>query len=55
MIGEADEGDAPMEGIEVDDEAVAGQKTLEQVQNLVREDSRQAARVLKRWIQMDDE
>ncbi len=54
VIGEADEGDTPMAGIEVDEDQVQAQKMLEQVEELVQQSPETAARLLNRWIDSND-
>jgi flagellar biosynthesis/type III secretory pathway M-ring protein FliF/YscJ len=51
VVGEADESETPMDGIEVDDSHVANSKMLEQVGDLVGTEPDLAARLLNRWIQ----
>ena len=51
VVGEADESETPMDGIEVDDSHVASSKMLEQVGELVGNEPDLAARLLNRWIQ----
>lgn len=50
LIGEADESETPMAGIEVDEQAVQSQKMLDQVGELVREDPEVAAKLITRWV-----
>ncbi|MBS0188812.1 MAG: hypothetical protein JSS51_12140 [Planctomycetes bacterium] len=50
LIGEADESDAPMMGIEVDDTEVRTGKMLEQVTDWVKGSPDGAAKLLNRWI-----
>lgn len=50
LIGEADESDAPMLGIEVDDAEVRTGKMLEQVNEFVKGSPDGAAKLLNRWI-----
>ncbi len=50
IVGEADETEAPMDGIEVDGTQVANRKMLEQVGSLVSNEPDLAARLLNRWI-----
>lgn len=50
LIGEADESDAPMLGIEVDDTEVRTGKMLEQVNEFVKGSPDGAAKLLNRWI-----
>ncbi len=54
LVGEAEEGDAPMTGIEVGDDEVRSSKMLEQVSEMVRSEPQVAAKLLNRWIQVDD-
>ncbi|RMH11098.1 MAG: hypothetical protein D6695_09935 [Planctomycetota bacterium] len=54
IVGEAEEGDAPMEGIEVGDEELKMQKMLEQVSELVTQNPEGAASLLGRWIQGEE-
>lgn len=51
VVGEADESETPMDGIEVDAQHVASTKMLEQVGDLVGNEPDLAARLLNRWIQ----
>lgn len=50
IVGEADETEAPMDGIEVDNQQVANRKMLEQVGSMVSNEPDLAARLLNRWI-----
>jgi len=50
LIGEADESETPMAGIEVDEEAVQSQKILDQVGELVGGDPDVAAKLITRWV-----
>lgn len=54
VIGEADESETPMEGIEVDDGLMKSQKILEQVTELVEKTPDSAARLLNRWMSVQD-
>lgn len=54
IVGEADESDTPMEGIELDDVDMKSQKMLEQVSELVSKDPVSAASLLGRWIRLED-
>lgn len=53
MMGEAEETDTPMAGIEVGEEEVASQKMLEQVGDLVKQSPDSAAKLLNRWIAVE--
>ena len=50
LIGEATEGETPLEGIEVDEVAVQQQKMLESVEEFVTGSPEGAAKLVKRWI-----
>ncbi|MEM0983802.1 MAG: hypothetical protein AAGI17_07625 [Planctomycetota bacterium] len=54
MVGEADEGDAALEGIEIDESEIAATKMMQQVSELVRNDPEKTAKLLQRWIQLDN-
>ncbi|MCH8269698.1 MAG: hypothetical protein IH985_00610 [Planctomycetes bacterium] len=53
IVGEADESEAPLTGIEVDDNEVRNRKILDQVEELVGEDPETAARLIHRWSTAD--
>jgi flagellar biosynthesis/type III secretory pathway M-ring protein FliF/YscJ len=50
LIGEADESETPMAGIEVDEQEVQSQKILDQVGELVNKDPEMAAKLITRWV-----
>ncbi len=50
LIGEADESDLAIDGIEVDDNAMKNAKILEQVQSMVSEQPDSAAKLVGRWV-----
>jgi flagellar biosynthesis/type III secretory pathway M-ring protein FliF/YscJ len=50
VVGEVRAGDALLEGMEVDTEAVRSQEMLKQVEELVGEDPDAAAALVKRWL-----
>ncbi len=54
LIGEADEGDAALAGIEVDEKQVQVQQVLEQVTKMVDEKTDVSAKLLNRWIQTQE-
>lgn len=54
VIGEAEERDAPMAGIEIGEDDVKVQKMLEQVSELVEANPEGAANLLQRWIQVEE-
>ncbi len=54
VIGEADEGDTAMAGIEVDESEMQSQKVLEQVGEVVEQNPDQAAKLVARWINVDE-
>ena len=49
-IGEASEGNAALDGMELDDETIRTQQMLDQVSNLVKEDPESAVTMVKRWM-----
>ncbi len=51
IVGEADESDAPMAGIELGDDQIKKAKLLEQVAEMVRKNPETAANLLGRWIE----
>ncbi|MEO0483600.1 MAG: flagellar M-ring protein FliF C-terminal domain-containing protein [Planctomycetota bacterium] len=53
LVGEADETEAAMQGIEVGDDAVRTNKIREEVETLVQQDAQQAAKLLTRWMAED--
>jgi flagellar biosynthesis/type III secretory pathway M-ring protein FliF/YscJ len=54
VIGEADEGDTAMPGIEVGEDQMHSQKMLEQVGELVSKSPESAAKLIGRWINVED-
>jgi flagellar biosynthesis/type III secretory pathway M-ring protein FliF/YscJ len=54
VIGEADEGDMAMPGIEVGEDEMQSQKVLEQVADLVTKSPDSAAKLIGRWISVED-
>jgi flagellar biosynthesis/type III secretory pathway M-ring protein FliF/YscJ len=54
IVGEADETDTPMTGIEVDDDQAQANKMLEQVTDLVQNNPETAAKLIGRWSSLDD-
>jgi flagellar M-ring protein FliF len=53
VVGEADESETPLTGIEVDDSEVRTRKIMDQVNELVEEDPETAARLIKRWSSVE--
>lgn len=53
VIGEADETDSPMAGIELAEGDMANQKMLEQVHELVKSNPQAAAKLVGRWVTPD--
>jgi flagellar biosynthesis/type III secretory pathway M-ring protein FliF/YscJ len=53
LIGEAEEGDTAMVGIEVDDQTLKTQKMLEEVGDMVKTRPSDAAAILQRWVQTE--
>ncbi len=54
VVGEAEEGDVAMTGIEVDDAQMQSRKVLEQVSKLVQENTEASAKLLNRWITLEE-
>lgn len=54
LVGEADEGETVMAGIEVDEGSIQQQKMLESVGEFVKSQPDGAARLVKRWIVRED-
>lgn len=53
LVGEADEGQQAMMGIELDDDEMRHKKMLEQVQDLVKKNPTDSAALLNRWMQSE--
>lgn len=53
MMGEADESDTPLAGIEVGEEEMAANKMLEQVAEMVKQNPEGTAKLLNRWISVE--
>jgi len=54
VVGEADEGDTAMAGIEVGDDQMQSQQLLEQVGELVEKSPESAAKLIGRWISVEE-
>ncbi len=54
LIGEADEGEAAMTGIEVEDAMVEIQQLREQVTELISSDPEGAASLVERWAEIEE-
>jgi len=54
MVGEADEAEAALAGIEMSDDDLQLRKKVEQVSALVKEKPVEAAALLNRWIAAED-
>jgi flagellar biosynthesis/type III secretory pathway M-ring protein FliF/YscJ len=50
LVGEADEGETAMMGIEIDNEQLKRQKMLQEVSELVRSNPQSAVGVFNRWL-----
>ncbi|GJM18328.1 MAG: hypothetical protein DHS20C14_05410 [Phycisphaeraceae bacterium] len=53
LVGEVQEGDSPMEGIELHDDDIHATKVREQVTQLVGNDAKAAAALVSRWVSLD--
>jgi flagellar biosynthesis/type III secretory pathway M-ring protein FliF/YscJ len=54
IVGEADVGDSPLAGLEVDEDQLKSQKILEQVGALINENPELASGMLGRWVAAED-
>lgn len=54
LIGEADESDTPLAGIELGEGEVRTQKLLQQVQDMVKNNPEGAAKMIKRWVNVEE-
>jgi len=54
VIGEAESADAALAGIEMGDEALQGRQVLGQVGDMIESDPAAAARLLARWIDVEE-
>ncbi|MCL2647872.1 MAG: hypothetical protein FWD61_12805 [Phycisphaerales bacterium] len=50
VIGEANEGDAVLTGIELDDETLQSRKLVDEVSTMIKENPENAASLVKRWL-----
>lgn len=54
VIGEADESEIAMAGIELGEDEMQAQKVLEQVNDLVAKDPQAAAKLIARWVNIEE-
>jgi flagellar biosynthesis/type III secretory pathway M-ring protein FliF/YscJ len=54
VIGEAEESESAMTGIEVGDDQMESQKMLEQVETMVTQAPETAAKLINRWIDREE-
>ena len=54
LVGEADETDTPIEGIEVNEDEMKASKLREQVSDLIKSSPDVAGRLLNRWVTTED-
>jgi flagellar biosynthesis/type III secretory pathway M-ring protein FliF/YscJ len=50
VFGEANQGDAVLTGIELDDDTLASRKMVDEVSTMIKENPENAAALVKRWI-----
>lgn len=50
IVGEADEGQTAMEGIELDDAELKSKKMLESVSEMVKKNPADSAKIMNRWV-----
>lgn len=53
LVGEADEGETAMTGIEIDDDALRARKMLDEVNDMVKSKPDIAASLMTRWLDLD--
>lgn len=54
LIGEADESEASMQGVELNEEDLKARRIAEQISDLVRADPAEASRLLGKWVSTND-
>jgi flagellar biosynthesis/type III secretory pathway M-ring protein FliF/YscJ len=54
LIGEVEESDAPMSGVEVDDNEVRARKIAEQISEMIKANPTEAVGLFKRWVDNED-
>lgn len=54
LIGEADESEASMQGVELDEDDLKARRIAEQISDLVRADPAEASRLLGKWVSTND-
>lgn len=53
LVGEADEGETAMTGIEIDDDALRARKMLDEVNDMIKTKPEVAASLMTRWLDLD--
>ncbi len=53
LVGEADEGETAMTGIEIDDDALRARRMLDEVNDMVKAKPEVAASLMTRWLDLD--
>jgi flagellar M-ring protein FliF len=54
MVGEAEEGDASMAGVELDEDELRHRKMAEQISDLVKSNPTEVAKLFNRWVRTDE-
>jgi len=54
LIGEAEESEATMQGLELNEEDLRARRIAEQIGDLVRADPTEASRLLGKWVSTND-
>ena len=54
LVGEVDESDAAMEGVEISEDEVRRNQMLEQINDMVRQSPADAATLVRKWIRSDE-
>lgn len=54
LIGEAEESEASMQGLELDEDDLQARRIAEQISDLVRADPTEASRLLGKWVSVNE-
>ena len=54
LIGEADELEATMDGVELDEEQIRARKVAEQISDMIKSSPEEAGTLIGKWVSPDD-
>ena len=54
LIGEAEESEAAMPGLELDEESVRARQVAEQISELIKEKPEEAAILVGKWVEVEE-